>query len=73
MKEDKNRIALAMEELLQTTHFGRDIECITYSQTDDGDENLIVIWENGYTEMINITADSGMAMIIDLAKWLQKK
>ena len=78
MKENKELIAKHMYELLKQTRFGNNLRDVRYipivnmaSQLEK--EILSIEWDNGYTETINVTADSGLAMIIDLAKWLKTK
>lgn len=78
MKENKELIAKHMYELLKHTRFGNNLRDVRYipivnmaSQLEK--EILSIEWDNGYTETINVTADSGLAMIIDLAKWLKTK
>ena len=72
-EENKQDIALYMQDLLKLTRFGQDLERLDYVTNDFGDETLRIAWNSGYKEYINVTADSGIAMIIDLAKWLKTK
>ena len=73
-KENKSVIAKHIEELLKCTRFGQDLVSVEYDNNHScTNEYLIITWENGHIEMINVTADSGLAMIIDLAKWLKTK
>ena len=72
-REDKMSIACYIETLLKHTRFGQDLHRIEYFKNDLGYETLRITWNTGYKEYINVTADSGIAMIIDVAKWLETK
>lgn len=71
--EDKIKITQKLEELLKETRFARnELSHLEYFK-DDINELIIVHWKNGTTEKINVAMDSGIAMIIDVAKWLNTK
>lgn len=71
--EDKVLITKKIEELLKETRFARNELYHLEYYKDDISELIIVYWKNGATEKINVAMDSGIAMIIDVAKWLKTK
>lgn len=78
MEENKHIIADCIYTLLRRTRFGKQLKDVQYIPDYDLDnrlqnEWLVFEWWNGYTEKINVTADSGLSMIIDLAEWLKTK
>ena len=69
MEENKVEITQKLCELLQMTRFGADIAKMDYV-TENYDETVIVTFNNGYQKRINVTADSGRAMIADVVKYI---
>lgn len=65
MHENKEEIAEKLEELLQMTRAGEDIESIRY-EYDAYEEYVRVVFKNGYTKIIDVTCDSGHALIKDV-------
>lgn len=70
MMEDKARILDALRYLLNLTMFGQDIHFIDYIKEEDGMELAEVTWADGYTQRINISMDSGIAIIRDVLRGL---
>lgn len=66
--EDKELILTWLLQTLRNTVAGINLVNIAYKQLDDGDEHAILVYENGYRKTVNITADSGVAMISDIIK-----
>ena len=66
--EDKELILTWLLQTLRNTVAGINLVNIAYKQLDDGDEQAILVYENGYRKTVNITADSGIAMIADIVK-----
>ena len=66
--EDKELILTWLLQTLRNTVAGVNLVNIAYKQLDDGDEQAILVYENGYRKTVNITADSGIAMISDIVK-----
>lgn len=63
--ENKKDIVTRLKILLNATRAGEDIKKMELTE----DEDLIVIqWKNGSTQKVNITADSGVAIISDVLK-----
>lgn len=61
--ENKKDIVMHLKTLLNATRAGEDIRGMDL--TEDG--NFILLqWENGCVQKVNITADSGVAIISDV-------
>ena len=70
MKEDKIYIAQKLLELLRETRAFSDLVSLEYEKTgsDWYSELLVLTYENGTVKKVNITGDSGVAILIDLLK-----
>lgn len=70
MKEDKIYIAQKLLELLRETRAFSDLVSLEYEKTgsDWYSECLVLTYENGTVKRVNITGDSGVAILIDLLK-----
>lgn len=67
--EDRDFICRQLANLLQHTRAGSGIRSITRSQeTPHADEFATIEYSNGYRQFVNITADSGVAIIKDICK-----
>lgn len=67
--EDRDFICRQLAKLLQHTRAGSGIRDITRSQeTPHADEFATIKYSNGYNQFVNITADSGIAIIKDICK-----
>lgn len=64
--ESKATICHAFAEALQTTVNGQDVVDIEYHMLADGTEVAFVVFKNGAKKGINITADSGTAIMRDI-------
>ena len=65
--EDKQNICDLLCATLKATRNHEDIESITYSRDDSREtETATVKWENGGHIDINVSLDSGEAMIRDI-------
>lgn len=63
--ENKEEIVMRLKLLLAATRAGEDIDKMELTE----DQNFVVIqWKNGCTQRVNITADSGVAIISDVIK-----
>lgn len=63
--ENKEDIVMRLKILLNATRAGQDIE--EMELTEDGDF-VMIEWESGGTQKVNIAADSGVAIIRDVLK-----
>ncbi len=63
--ENKNEIVLRLKHLLKAARVGNDIEDMFL---DEKQEILTIQHKGGSKRKINVTADSGIAIIIDVLK-----
>lgn len=71
--EDKNEILYYLLPALQATRYGSVIVSLEYTSLPGiYDEVVSIKWENGYVQLVNITADSGVAMIKDIIEGLMR-
>lgn len=63
--ENKKDIVMRLKLLLNATRAGEDIKKMEL--TDEGD-HVVIQWENGCTQKVNIAADSGVAIINDVVR-----
>ncbi len=61
--EDKREIIVLLEHLLKATRAGRYIEEMTLNEKQD---RVVVSFDRGQTKEVDITADSGIAIIKDV-------
>lgn len=64
--EDKNKICALLLKAVQATDNAWDCESLNYEKLPNGDEQVTVIWESGGKRIINVSMDSGTAMISDI-------
>lgn len=70
MFESKRRITDKLFELLVMTRQYADLVDLKYVKDKDGEEYIYGKFENGQIEQINVTQDSGIAMIRDVVRRL---
>ena len=68
--EDKQQICNLLLPALRQTRCGEDIVCMIYHRYPSKDEYVNVIFRVGYVIPVNVTADSGKAMITDILRQL---
>ena len=69
--EDKQAICDALVKVLRLTRHHTDLKELRYEMTDDGFEIVQAVWgRSKATKTVNVTADSGEAMIRDIMKWI---
>ena len=66
MYKNKQEILNALCHVLKLTSNAADVESISYEKTDGGMEYANVLFEGGGKRKINISMDSGTAMIHDV-------
>ena len=69
MKEDKQKILDLLLPTLQETRALDDLMSLVYVKTEQDEERVIAIFPAG-DKIVNITMDSGVAMIQDVIKGL---
>lgn len=65
MYENKQAICNELVEVLRMTRCFSDLQRLDYHKENDRDEHVIAVFEN-YTKSINVSMDSGIAMIRDI-------
>lgn len=65
--ENKQKICTLLLATLQATHNQEDLTDIRYDKTGS-DELVTLTWKNGYQKRVNVSMDSGTAMIRDIMK-----
>lgn len=66
--DNKKLICVHLARALKNTRmFSGDLRTIEYKKIQDT-EVVDIILKNGYIQRVNVTADSGMAMISDIIK-----
>lgn len=68
MREDKQMICDALCKALQLTRGFHDLVGLEYRK-DSFQETVTFVYANGTGAPINVTADSGEAMIRDIMRW----
>ena len=63
MKEDKELILHYLFQAVKRTRAGEDVVDMKFHS---GSEDVVVIWKNGFRRLVNVEADSGIAMIRDV-------
>ncbi len=71
MKEDKRKICSLLLPVIQATFAGRDVVDLEYTDNEFMDDEYVRIrFASGCAKKVNVTADSGTAMIKDIIKGL---
>ena len=65
MEENKEKVTEKLLEALKYARIGADIKSMEYKK-ENCDEYVTVTYDNGYSKRINVTADSGKALIADV-------
>lgn len=71
--EDKSEIVKAFLPVLQMTDFFKDLLNLEYNINTEGkfkNETVTATFYNGCTKEVNVTYDSGFAMLQDIVKQL---
>ena len=66
--EDKQNIINYLFQTLKQTVAGVGLERINYEQLTNGDEIAVLIYDNGYRKSVNISCDSGLALMRDILR-----
>lgn len=73
MNEDKRKIVSSLVPILQLTRQCWDLADLDYSgPLPNGDEIVTAFFLSGGRKCINVSGDSGIAMISDIAKGLMR-
>ena len=66
--EDKETIINCLLYALKQTVAGVGLDYIRYEQLTNGDEIAVLMYDNGYRKSVNITCDSGVALMRDILR-----
>ena len=66
--EDKGLILEMLLQTLRCTRAGLDLANIRYEMLNDATELAVLIYNNGYRKTVNITGDSGIALMRDILR-----
>ena len=66
MHEDKDYIVQLFLKALQATGNQQDLKAARYEIFDNNDEIITLEWDNGYQKKVNVSADSGIALMRDI-------
>lgn len=69
--EDKQTIINYLFQTLKQTVAGVDLEAIKYEALINGDEIAVLIYDNGYRKSVNISCDSGLALMRDILRVIE--
>lgn len=71
MKENKELIVDKLLEVLQLTRELSDLVSLEYLVDNKDNELVVATFNTGYAKVINVSMDSGIAMISDVVKGLR--
>lgn len=70
MKEDKQKICDLLCEALKATRNQEDLKLIRYEEIGQDHQQVVLEYKNGSCRSVNVSMDSGIAMIRDILKVL---
>lgn len=70
-REDREEIIIRLFDALRMTREYMDLDHLEYKDLGNGVQHVIAKFEGGGTRTINVSCDSGIAMIKDILKGLQ--
>ena len=69
--EDKEEIIKWLLATLKLTVAGVGLEDIRYDRLTNGDEIAVLMYDNGYRKSVNISCDSGVALMRDILRAIE--
>jgi len=66
MHEDKDQITQLLLKALQATGNQQDLKAARYELLDNNDEIVTLEWVGGHQKVVNVSADSGTALMRDV-------
>lgn len=66
--EDKQTICDLLCETLKATRGQNDVKALKYEILDNDDERVTIEYEHGGSRLVNVSMDSGVAMIRDIMR-----
>lgn len=70
MHEDKQKILDLLLPALQATRNLYDLVSLKYVWCSDSEQHVVATFENGHMKKVNVSLDSGTAMISDVVRWI---
>lgn len=70
-REDRQEICDRLLETLKATRYYKNLRALAYVRTKAGSEIVIAEWGRGRQQEINVTMDSGVAMVRDIVRELE--
>jgi len=67
-RENKREIVQALLPVLQKTRHFSDLVNLQYETHEDCAERVVATYVNGHKNRVNVTADSGYALILDILR-----
>lgn len=68
MDENKELICKELAKVVRLTRAGSGIATMKYKRYTDCEEEVIIYYDNDYIKKVNVSMDSGIAMIRDICK-----
>jgi hypothetical protein len=72
MMEDKKEITALLLKTLKATSYYYDLEDLVYEMHDDYFETVTAKYQNGVETVVNVSCDSGLALIKDVIRRLEE-
>lgn len=69
--ENKQHICDLLTETLRATQDQADLQRIRYEEIGPGDQQVVLDYEGGGHRSVNVSLDSGIAMVRDILRALQ--
>lgn len=66
--EDKNEITKALFQAIKTTVEGVHIKDMRYDKLQNDHETVTIIFDNDYHKTVNVSCDSGIALMRDVLR-----
>lgn len=66
--EDKEVVTRALFQALKTTVEGVNLAEMEYKRLQDNTELVTLIYDNGYRKTVNVSCDSGVALMKDVLR-----
>ena len=70
-REDKDRICQLLLPALKATRYCSSLKDLRYEKQDNSEEVVTAVWESNSVTKVNVSADSGIAMIRDILQALR--
>ena len=65
MSENKQEILNLLVAVFKSTYGGDDVKELQY---DNAREEVTIVFQDGFKKLVNVSCDSGLAMILDVTR-----